>query len=147
LGWGLGDEDEVSRGVEFRDSCAGLDWAELEALFAVTDLGNRTGDKLRRAFENSRHVVLAYEDGRLIGVCRAISDGEYHAFIYDVAVHPDRQGQGLGKALMRRLLARLPVWRIMLVAEEGVQGFYRTQGFETYGDVMALRDRKWLETV
>ncbi len=132
--------------LEFRDSCAGLDWAELEALFVATDLGNRTGAKLRRAFENSRHVVFAYAGDRVIGVCRAISDGEYHAMIYDVAVHPDWQGMGLGKTLMRRLLARLPVWRIMLVAEEGVQGFYRTLGFEAYGDVMALRDRKRLET-
>ncbi len=141
----MGDEDEVIGGIEFRDSCAGLDWAELEALFVLTDLGNRTGGKLRRAFEKSGHVVLAYGSGRLIGVCRAITDGEYHAMIYDVAVHPDWQGMGLGKTLMRRLLARLPVWRIMLVAEEEVQGFYRTLGFEAYGDVMALRDRKRLE--
>ena len=135
----------MSAGVEFRESCKGLDWAELEALFVATELGNRTGAKLRRAFENSRNVVLAYADDRLVGVCRAISDGEYHAFIYDVAVHPDWQGRGLGKTLMRRLLARLPVWRIMLVAEDDVQGFYQGLGFALYGDVMALRDRKRLE--
>jgi len=131
--------------VEFRDSCGGLDWAELESLFVATELGNRSGAKLRRAFEKSQQVCLAYDEDRLVGVCRAITDGEYHAFIYDVAVRPDWQGKGLGKTLMRRLLAKLPVWRIMLVAEEGVQGFYESLGFALYGDVMALRDRSRLE--
>ena len=132
--------------IEFRDSCVGLDWVELEALFVTVDLGNRKGAKLRRAFEKSAHVCLAYERERLIGVCRAITDGEYHAFIYDVAVHPSEQGKGLGRALMQRLLGKLPVWRIMLVAEDDARGFYRTLGFKPYGDVMALRDRRWLET-
>ena len=128
-------------GIEFRESCDGLDWAELETLFAAAGLDHRKGAKLRRAFENSGRVCLAYDDGRLVGVCRAITDGEYHAFIYDVAVHPDWQGRGLGKALMQRLLSRLPVWRVMLVADEEVQEFYRTLGFAPYGDVMALMDR------
>ncbi len=141
----MGDEDEVIDCLEFRESCAVLAWSELEALYAAAGLGNRTGAKLRRAFEKSGHVCLAYDEGRLVAGCRAISDGEYHAFIYDVAVHPDWQGRGLGKALMRRLLARLPVWRVMLVADIDVQGFYRTLGFEPYGDVMALMDRRRLD--
>jgi ribosomal protein S18 acetylase RimI-like enzyme len=141
----LGDEDEVIGRIEFRESCKGLDWSELDALFVSANLEHRRGPKQRRAFENSGCVCLAYDDGRLVGVCRAITDGEYHAFIYDVAVHPDWQGRGLGKALMRRLLSRLPVWRVMLVADEAVQGFYRGLGFALYGDVMALRDRSKLE--
>ena len=132
--------------VGFRESCDGLDWAELEALFAAADLDHRKGAKLRRAFENSGRVCFAYDgDNRLIGVCRAITDGEYHAIVYDVAVHPDWQGNGLGKVLMQRLLFRLPVWRVMLIADEEVQGFYRTLGFAPYGDAMALLDRERLE--
>ena len=39
------------------------------------------------------------------------------------------------------LLARLPVWRVLLVADRAVQPFYRRLGFESYDDVMALLDQ------
>jgi hypothetical protein len=32
------------------------------------------------------------------------------------------------------------VWRVMLVADENVQGFYRSFGFHAYPDVMARLD-------
>lgn len=51
----------------FRFTNDGVDWGDLERLFKAADLGGR-----------------------------AITDGEYHATIYDVVVHPDYQGQGMG---------------------------------------------------
>jgi hypothetical protein len=38
--------------------------------------------------------------------------------------------------MMAELRSRLPVWRVMLVANEQVQGFYQSPGFERYPDVM-----------
>jgi ribosomal protein S18 acetylase RimI-like enzyme len=57
--------------------------------------------------------------------------------IYDVAVLPDYQRRGIGRSLLGHLLDRLPVWRVMLVADDDVQGFYRKVGFEAYPDVVA----------
>jgi hypothetical protein len=45
---------------------------------------------------------------------------------------------------MTELLARLPVWRVLLVAGSEVQPFYRRLGFESYNDVMARCDRSKL---
>ena len=81
---------------------------------------------------------------RLVGAARAITDGEYHGLICDVAIRPEYQWQGIGRRLMRDLLERLPVWRMMLVADQGVQGFYRGFGFEPYEDVMAKSHRSRL---
>lgn len=117
-----------------------VDWSELEALFTAGGLGGRKGDKIRRAFEHSSLVCFAIQDGRLVGASRALTDGEYHALIYDVVVHPDCQRHGIGSAMMHALLARLPVWRVMLVADEEVQPFYGQFGFAPYGDVMARLD-------
>jgi hypothetical protein len=36
------------------------------------------------------------------------------------------------------MLCRLPVWRVLLVADPDVQPFYRTLAFTAYDDVMAL---------
>lgn len=117
-----------------------VDWSELEALFALVQLGGRRGDKLRRAFLNSTAACYAFDGTRLVGVARAISDGEYHAVVYDVAVHPEYQGRGVGRLVMGHLLQRLPVWRVMLVASADVQPFYNQLGFMRYPDAMAKLD-------
>ena len=123
-------------------TCDGVDWGELEALFAAVNLGGRKGDKLRRAFLASQLVCFVYDSDKdnLIGVSRALSDGEYHALIYDVAVHPDYQRAGIGTEILARLLERLPVWRVMLVADDDVRGFYARCGFERHAQAMARFD-------
>ena len=130
--------------VTYRFDCHDATTEDLEKLFAAVNLGGRVGDKIRRAFVNSSLVCFAYDDNRLIGASRAITDGEYHGFIYDVAVLPEYQKRGIGRRMLDELLARLPVWRVMLVADESVQGFYRGFGFQTYGDVMARLDAERL---
>ena len=124
--------------VSYQFDTRSVDWPELETLFALADLGGRKGDKLRRAFERSQIVCFATEGDRLIGAARALSDGEYHAIIYDVVVHPERQRHGIGTSLMRQVLERLPVWRVMLVADQDVAPFYGRLGFQRFSDVLAL---------
>lgn len=119
----------------------GIDWSELIALFKLTALGGREGDKVRRAFEKSDVVCFAMAGSRLVGAARALSDFEYHATIYDVVVHPDYQGHSIGTRMMRELLSALPVWRILLVADGSVKPFYERLGFENYGDILARLDR------
>ena len=72
------------------------------------------------------------------------TDGEYHALIYDVAVRPEFQRGGVGRRMLERLLGCLNVWRVMLVADRDMQGFYRQHGFEPYPDVMVRYDRSRL---
>jgi aralkylamine N-acetyltransferase len=129
------------RTLRFQYDSLGVDWQDLVQLFKAASLGGRAGDKVRRAFENSAVVCFAKDGERLVGAARALSDGEYHATIYDVVVHPDYQRQGVGSRLMSELLARLPVWRVLLVADGEAKRFYQRLGFEPYGDVMARLDR------
>jgi ribosomal protein S18 acetylase RimI-like enzyme len=126
--------------VTYRFSCENVSTRELEELFEAADLDGRVGDKIRRAFLSSSPICLAYDEDRLVGASRAITDGEYHGLIYDVAVHPDYQRQGVGRHMMEELLSRMPVWRVMLVADDGVQEFYRRLGFESYPDAMVRLD-------
>lgn len=123
--------------VNYRFDCKNVSAEELEQLFRAARLGGRAGDKIRRAFVNSSIVCLAYDSRTLVGASRAMTDGEYHGLIYDVAVLPEYQRQGIGRRMMQELLSRMPVWRVMLVADGDVQGFYRGLGFERYADVMA----------
>jgi len=60
-------------------------------------MANRTAEIHQRAFNNSHTVVFVFDEDKLIGFGRAISDGEYQAAIYDVAVSQIIKGRGLAK--------------------------------------------------
>ena len=62
-------------------------------------------------------IDLAHLDGRLVGLIETIACSD-HLWIENVAVHPDAQGNGLGKALLARAEAkatdaRLPETRLL----------------------------------
>jgi ribosomal protein S18 acetylase RimI-like enzyme len=125
---------------QFRFDATGVDWRALERLFKEAGLGGREGDKIRKAFQNSTTVCFVWDGDRLIGCARALSDLEYHATIYDVAIHPEYQRRGIGSQLIREMLSRLPVWRVLLVADADAARFYERLGFKPYSDVLALLD-------
>jgi aralkylamine N-acetyltransferase len=134
--------------VRFQRDSRGIDWQELVRLFQLANMGGRGGDKVRRGFENSTVVCFALDSHRLVGAARALSDGEYHATVYDVVVHPEYQRRGIGSRLMNELLAALPVWRVLLVVEEDARPFYQRLGFARLDNVLARFDpRRLYDTV
>jgi GNAT superfamily N-acetyltransferase len=67
----------------------------------------RAAVALRAAIDSHDAVVLLAEadDGELIGFCTGYQDLHsvrfgYRAWVEDLAVHPDRRSQGVGKALL-----------------------------------------------
>jgi GNAT superfamily N-acetyltransferase len=55
-------------------------------------------------------TVGAWDEDRLVGFARALSDGRFAAYVEDVMVHERWQGHGLGDKVMARLLEE-PVLR------------------------------------
>lgn len=41
---------------------------------------------------------------------------------------------------MKELMAMLPVWRVLLIADGGAREFYALLGFEPFGNVMGRFD-------
>jgi len=66
-----------------------------------TDVSN-----IEKSFINSSHVVYAYDNNKLIGFARAISDSTW-AIIYNVALDPKYQGKGIGKKIINDLVKNL----------------------------------------
>ncbi len=91
-----------------------------------------SAQELQQAIAGSWQLLCAYDDGQLIGFGRVVSDGVLYAMIYDLIVHPDYQGQGVGSQLLTQLLelCRLAEIRsVQLFSARGKVGFYRKRGF------------------
>jgi len=70
-----------------------IDWNYVPEVLKKVGMPHFKGKLHKKAFENSHTVILAFDDGKLVGFGRAISDGTYQATIYDVAVLPEYQGE------------------------------------------------------
>jgi ribosomal protein S18 acetylase RimI-like enzyme len=115
-----------------------IDWAELSELYRIAPLGNKPAEHLRRAFTNSMFKCFVFDNGILVGAGRAIADGVDCSYLCDIIVHPDFQGQGIGKAMVRKLTELSAGHaKIILYANPGKEGFYRKLGFRRMLTAMA----------
>ena len=124
--------------IRYETELAHVDWNEAAEVVRLAPLGTREPDKMARAFRNSYAVVTVFDDHKLIGLARAICDGEYHAAIYDVVLLPEYQGRHIGQEMLRRLCAQLPVANLILFANPGREGFYTRSGFRKMLTAMAI---------
>jgi len=97
----------------------------------------REPQRLVRALAGSRCWVSAYDGGTLVGLARAIGDGETIAYVQDVLVRPETQRHGVGRALLERLLERLDVRQVVLLTDDepGQHAFYHSCGLVQAGEV------------
>ncbi|MEW6563384.1 MAG: GNAT family N-acetyltransferase [Pseudomonadota bacterium] len=116
-----------------------MDWETLSELYRIAPLGEKKPEELRTAYSNSRYKCFLYDAGKLIGAGRALADGIDCAYICDVAVHPEYQGQGLGKSIVAKLVEfSRGHKKIMLYANPGKEAFYQKLGFKRMNTAMAI---------
>lgn len=123
--------------VELKFDCANVDWSFVSATLKRVGMASRAPELHRKAFEASHTVVFAYADGIPVGFGRAISDGAYQAAVYEMAVVPEFQRQGIGARILKAILDRLPGYNVMLYASPGKEDFYRKLGFRRMKTGMA----------
>ena len=108
---------------------------EYVALFQTTGWNedyHLTSHDLAKALKESAFMVSAYDEGRLVGFGRVVSDS-IHAMIYDLIVAPDYQRQGIGGEILDRLVKRcqeVHIRDIQLFCARGRHEFYERHGFE-----------------
>ena len=116
-----------------------IDWDELSNLYRIAPLGEKKAVHLQLVFANSRFKCFVFDDATLVGAGRALADGFDCSYICDVAVHPDFQGLGVGRAIITRLRElSAGHTKIILYANPGKEGFYRKLGFRGMRTAMAI---------
>ncbi|MGK7900252.1 MAG: GNAT family N-acetyltransferase [Hormoscilla sp.] len=117
--------------------CADTSYIELTQLVDLFDIGafwarGRRPADLQLAIANSCPVITVWDGDRLIGFARATSDGVYRATIWDVVMHPEYQGVGLGRKLVETVLSHPKMSRVerVYLMTTHQQQFYERIGFQ-----------------
>ncbi|TDF99658.1 GNAT family N-acetyltransferase [Paenibacillus piri] len=107
---------------------------EAADVFRASGIRRPVGDleRIQRMLDHADEIVTARDGEKLIGLLRAITDYSYCCYISDIAVHRSYQGQGIGKALIHKLIHKLGNEEIKytLTSAPGAVGFYEKFGFE-----------------
>ncbi|EEN79455.1 acetyltransferase, GNAT family [Lacticaseibacillus rhamnosus LMS2-1] len=111
-----------------------LNQADVLALYQAVGWNMYTRDpkKLERAIAQSLSVLGAYDGDQLVGLIRAVGDGETILFIQDLLVLPSYQRQGIGRQLVDALVDQFPQvrQRVLLTDDQPqTRAFYENIGF------------------
>lgn len=118
--------------IEYRHNIS-LAAADVAAVFDASGIRRPTKDlaRIERMFANANLVISAWDQNKLVGVCRALTDFSYCCYLSDLAVDKAYQKHGIGSELITRLQEAIgdEVALILLSSPEAM-GYYPKLGFE-----------------
>ena len=122
------------RHIQFCDRKSQIDYYQLQELFHLGAFWaqDRKIEDWEVAIANSDPIISVWDSNRLIGFARATSDGVYRATIWDVVIHPDYRGTGLGRKLVETVLSHPRMSRVerVYLMTTHQQSFYERIGFD-----------------
>ena len=108
--------------------------AQFIALLQKTSLGARRplaeAERIDAMLQNADLLISAWDDGRLVGIARAVTDYAYCCYLSDLAVDEAYQRRGIGQELLATLKQALhPQCKIILLAAPQAVDYYPHIGF------------------
>lgn len=118
--------------IEYRHNFP-LEAADVAAVFDASGIRRPTKDlaRIERMFANANLILSAWHEGKLVGVCRALTDFSYCCYLSDLAVVKAFQKHGIGRELIARVRSTVgeEVALVLLSAPEAMK-YYPKVGFE-----------------
>lgn len=87
-------------------------------------------------FVNSTLVISAWDNERLVGTVRVLSDKFIRSVIYDLVIDPEYQNKGIGKELVKRCIEHFPNTEWLVQTEKHISRYYEKIGFKVYDNVV-----------
>jgi GNAT superfamily N-acetyltransferase len=101
---------------------------------------------IKAMLEYANLLCTAWDDAKLVGVARSVTDFEYCCYLSDLAVDKEYQRIGIGKGLIRLTQSRLgEKAKIILLAAPAAEDYYGLVGFEPHKSAWVVSARKALE--
>jgi predicted N-acetyltransferase YhbS len=113
-----------------------LNMEEVIDVYRGTILADRRpiSDRKRMAamFQNSNLVIAAYDDDKLIGLARCLTDFSFTTYLSDLLVKEAFQKQGIGQKMIEEVALAAPTAKIVLLAAPQARDYYPHIGFEKH---------------
>jgi N-acetylglutamate synthase-like GNAT family acetyltransferase len=95
--------------------CKDIDAAQLVALYRQAPWANtRNIEDAHEMLSHTDVVITAWNENRLVGLGRVLTDYVYRASIWDVIVDTTYQGQDIGTEIIQRILQHPDLKRVEL---------------------------------
>jgi len=118
--------------IEYRNNFP-LEAADVAVVFDASGIRRPTKDlaRIERMLANANLILSAWHEGKLVGVCRALTDFSYCCYLSDLAVDKAFQKHGIGRELIARVRSAIgeEVALVLLSAPEAME-YYPKVGFE-----------------
>lgn len=117
--------------VEYRRNVP-LSAEDVVRVFDDSGIARPTGDiqRIERMFANANLVVSAWDEGVLVGICRALTDFSYACYVSDLAVANTYQKRGVGMRLIREVQDAVgEEVSIVLISNPNAVSYYPRIGF------------------
>jgi predicted N-acetyltransferase YhbS len=86
--------------------------------------------RIRTMLENSDLIVTAWDEGKLVGVSRTITDWVWCSYLADLAVSPDYKSSGIGRRLIQLTRERIGEQSMtLLLSVPTAMDYYPKVGF------------------
>lgn len=106
---------------------------ELSKVFKSSGIKRPSDDlnRLQRMIENSDVLITAWDNDKLVGIARAITDYSYCCYLSDLAVNKEYQNKGIGRELVRLVQEHIGEEAALLLLSSPIaMEYYPNIGFE-----------------
>jgi len=94
---------------------------------------------LINGLKNSHCLIIASCENKIVGLGNAISDGHLVVYFPHLLVHPNYQGNGIGKLILNKLKEKYDSFhQQMLIADDKAIDFYTKNGFKKAGKTQSM---------
>ncbi|MEO6231646.1 MAG: GNAT family N-acetyltransferase [Ferruginibacter sp.] len=99
--------------------------------------------RIKKMYENSNLIVTAWDNEKLVGISRSVTDWVWSCYLSDLAVDPDYKKSGIGKRLIELTREKLgEESMILLLSVATAMEYYPKVGFEKENRAFMIARKK-----
>lgn len=120
---------------------------QIITLYESSGIKRPTTDKERiaRMFANSNVIITAWDNEKLVGVARALTDFSYCCYLSDLAVCREYQSKGIGKQLIEEVkkeIGTVEKISLLLLSAPNAMEYYPKVGFENIENGFIIKRKR-----